>query len=233
MRVLLACCSLACAQLQAAPHGVVIGADDEYLQVENGFPFGTLPQYFGYPGTRYQQVYSADSFPGPVEIERLVFYGTSNLAAPVLPGTIDFFLSVTDRGVNEISNRPFDSNLGPDTQLFTSMVGGFVLDDTQWTIIGRSFAYDPSQGNLLLDLRFNGAPSGHSGPFFAALSPASLQGSAVAPFSRWHDFGIGFDNYGLVTGFRFAISEPGTMLLLILGLVGVGITRRRISARAG
>ena len=232
MQVLLACSLLACAQLQAAPHEIIIGADESYLQVQNGFPFGTLPQYFGYPSTRYQQVYAAGSFRGPVEIEQLVFYATSELAEPVLPGTIDFLFSVTDLGVNEISERPFDSNLGPDTQLFTSMVGGIVLNSAEWAIIGRSFAYDPSRGNLLLDIRFNGTPMGHSGPFFAALGPNSLPGSVPAPFSRWHDFGIGFDNYGLVTGFRFAISEPGTMMLVVLGLGGVGFTRRRIAARA-
>ena len=38
------------------------------------------------------------------------------------------------------------------------------------------------------------------------------QRSVAAPFSRWHDFGIGFDNQGLVTGFREEVPEPGTLV---------------------
>ena len=41
------------------------------------------------------------------------------------------------------------------------------------------------------------------------------------------DNGIGFDNRGLVTGFRSKVTEPGALALLGLGLAGLLLSRRR------
>lgn len=211
-----------------APASVlVVGDSSAYPTWQNAFPFSTLPSYYGYASTRYQQVYSASSFSGPMDIRELVFYASSNAQASVLDGTIQIFLSVTDRGVNGISYRPFDDNLGGDTRLFATLGGGFALTNGELVIGGVPFHYDPTQGNLLLDLRFSGASAGHTGPFFAALSGG---GADSMPFSRWHDFGTGFDDQGLVTGFRSNVAEPGTLALLGLGLVGLVVVRRRFAA---
>ena len=50
------------------------------------------------------------------------------------------------------------------------------------------------------------------------------------PFSRWHDFGSGFDDQGLVTGFRSYVTEPDSFVLFGLGLgmsIGLALSRRR------
>jgi len=223
---LLAVISLVSAQVRALAVDVVVGDPQVYGQTQNAFPFGTLPQYYGYASTRYQQVYSSGAFPGSVRIQELVFYPSGNLQAPTLPATFEVFFSVTDRGVNEISFRPFDDNLGGDPRFFASVQGGHSLSGGELVIRGAPFLYDPTQGNLLLDIRVNGAPLGYTGPYFAALGPENFARSTAVPFSRWHDFGIGFDNHGLVTGFREYVPEPGTLVLVGLGLLGLGLLRR-------
>lgn len=208
---------------------IIIGDKMADAAWQNAFPFSTLPSYYGYASSRYQQVYASASFAGPTDIRQLVFYASSNTLAPILDGSIQVYFSVTDRGVNGISYRPFDDNLGADTRLFATLTGGFSLTDGELVIGGVPFHYDPAQGNLLIDLRFAGATAGHSGPFFSALSGS---GADSMPFSRWHDFGTGFDNQGLVTGFR-SVAEPGTFALLGLGLAGLfllGATRARRQA---
>ncbi len=213
--------ALAAAPASALRTEVVFGGPGASAQ--NAFPFSTLPGSYGYPSTRYQQVYSSSLFEGPMRIEELVFYPTGNLGATLVPATIEIRLSTTGVAVNEIDGRPFDDNLGPDAALFVSFDGGSEVTGSELAFGGRPYRYDPSLGNLLLDIRLLGAPDGHTGPFFAAFAPNGA-GSLV---SRWHDFGTAFDDRGLATGFRGAVPEPGTLLTLGLGLALVGAAVRR------
>jgi hypothetical protein len=212
----------------AVPNEIVIGGPEIFGYGANGFPFSTLPEWLGdYPSTRYQQVYAASSFDRPFNIQQIVFYPRSNTAAPIMPATFEVYLSVTPYAVNEIDGRPFDANLGDRTEYFTSFFGGFVIAGDEFVIRGDPYLYNPSRGNLLLDIRISGAPLGYQGPYFAALGQGDAAWYEHGLFSRWHDIGTGFDNRGLVTGFRTFVPEPGTLGLLCLGLFGAVVLRRR------
>ena len=124
MLVLIALGAMHCSLASASQVNLMVG-ETAYGQGQNSFPFSTMPDYYGYASTRYQQVYAAELFSSPVSIQELVFYPTSNTSAPILPATFEVFLSVTGYGVNELSARSFEANLGNVTRLFATMTGGF------------------------------------------------------------------------------------------------------------
>ncbi|MGB9604438.1 MAG: PEP-CTERM sorting domain-containing protein, partial [Bryobacteraceae bacterium] len=138
------------------------------------------------------------------------------------------YLSTTPYAVNDIDSRPFDDNLGPDNMLFAVVTGDVVIPDV-WVISGNTFHYNPGAGNLLMDIRVSRDGLGKSGNLFLN----ARNGDAGGVFSRYHNFGIGFDNYGLVTGFDVGpsvIPEPGAFALVGLGLASLALLRRKRSA---
>jgi hypothetical protein len=132
---------------------------------ENYFPWdlGDL----GLHSQRYQQVYAASeftSFGGPIRITEIAFrpdayYG--NAFQTTLPG-VEIHLSTTSKSVDGLSTT-FASNIGADETLvfsgtlqlsssFTGPVDGPMAFDVK-IVLTTPFVYDPSAGNLLLDVR--------------------------------------------------------------------------------
>lgn len=170
--------------------------------------------------TRYQQVYSSAEFSSPIDIRTISFF--RGVSGDLASGTFTLSFSITSAAVDALDTANFDNNLGPDNQLFTVQVlaGGPAPDVLSFT--GTPYHYDPSLGNLLLDIQI----SGFSGSVGDSAGYLSRNGDAGGLFSRAHDFDSGFEGYGLVTEFE-PIPAPGAILLGSIGVGLVGWLRRR------
>ena len=189
----------------------------------NCFPFGCAIE--GALSDRYQQVYDSGEFAGPIDIGTINFFMTATPGGNLNSGTYTLSLSTTAVAVNSLDTTDFDANLGGDNALFTVVVLGGGAAPALLSFSGTPFLYDPTLGNLLLDIQIFDID--HVGPnaFYDARN-----GTAMGVFSRAHNFGIGFEDYGLVTEFAETdtpIPEPSTLALVGLGLVAVRQRVRR------
>lgn len=185
----------------------------------NCIPFGCTTVI---PTPRYQQVYDASLFAGPMTISQIVFFADGIAWDQNLLGsdTWDLYLTTTGRPVNSLLDS-YDDNVGLDRALFATINGGVTISDV-WEIPGNPFFYDPSAGNLLLDIIRTS--EGQNGDLFLN---ASYSTSYSRKYQNYFDFG-----YGLVTGFDYemaAVPEPGALNGLALLGVGIvaGLQRRR------
>ena len=196
---------------------------------------------------RYQQVFSASQFPsftGPLMITEIAFRPDGSVTDPSLIirfDSVQIDLSTTSRTPSTLSTL-FASNVGADdTTVFNSFVfvnapvtgppGG--PKDFTVAFALNPFIYDPSAGDLLLDVRAIESGGGISAPFDAESNnpfTAHLDAPDISAAS-----GTSFAT-GLVTQFQFTpVPEPSTLVLGSLGtlLVGVGARwRQRRSVRA-
>ena len=193
----------------------------------NAFPFTAEP------GTRYQQVYDASNFPSAFDITSISFFCEN--CGRVSQGSFRLFLSTTSKPVDGLSPT-LDLNVGPDNSFFAQFISNGEIPSGVLTFVGVPFHYDPTVGNLLLDilvhLRFEGISSG----LFASRSAGD--GGAPPGFSRAHDFAGGnpafFAGYGLVTEFNrpeaTTVPEPATIALFFIGVIVMalmqGLSRR-------
>jgi hypothetical protein len=192
----------------------------------NIFPFGgTISPN---PGTRYQQAYASTAFgsTGPILITSISFLNGNG--GTFATSEYRFSLSTITAGIDTLSNFNFDGNRGPDNTLFASPILTGV-SPTTLTITGFApFLYDPSHGNLLMDIIVT--PGGVP-PIGPAAAYSSRAGTATGIFSRYHNFGGGTIGFGLVTRFDFtpaqSVPEPSTFVLLSTGLLILGSRLRR------
>ena len=191
-----------------ADAGLIVGA----YNVDLGFPFA-----WGGTGevTRYQQVYSASAFSGPMAISELSFFAGNGYAGlPIDDSTYTISLSTTAYSVGAL-NPNSSQNIGADN----TTLGTFHLQGTlpqQLDFYGNMFEYDPSKGNLLMDVEV----SLHS----RSAMQASLKGdhSGTLMSELWDGLGFPvYDSEALVTEFNAAVPEPSTLALLGVGAIGV------------
>jgi hypothetical protein len=192
----------------------------------NAFPFGN--NGFSYSG-EYQQVYSGTAFSGPVDITSIAF---SSMNAQNYSLSLSLGLSTTSAAVNGLSTN-YASNKGTDfTTEFSGVKAVTALGNNSFDLVfnlASPFTFDPSKGNLLLDV-FD-TSDGAANPMFYN------NGTDPNTSRVYNDFGNGTptaDSTGLETQFTFtpaaATPEPSSLILLssVFALVGLTAVTRKL-----
>ena len=194
------------------------------------FPF-TVYQ-FQLPN-RYQQLYTASNFTGPVFIDAIRFANTRSTAAgiPATVGIGEYLLrlAVTDRPENGLGTN-FDANIGGfSSTFFSGVVGG-----GSQGFLGTPYLYDPSRGNLLLDVTVlsQTTPLGLGFDFSRSSTDGTSRAFHTSPLPPTGSFPVAADALGLITTFETRVAasvvpEPSSVLLVAAGLAGVAVLQRR------
>jgi len=200
---------------------LVVGASNDISR----YPFGKDPgaASSAFPdfaaGGTYQQVYSSKAFPGPITIAQIAFASASQVTSG--PGTAHYNVSIsfstTNKGPNGLSTD-LASNRGADlAQVFTGPITATLNAADQFDLVidVTPFAYDPANGNLLVEItvntpaEFTGNPlyfrAGFSADSSRAANPSGIDGGAFT------------DGFGLET--RFLTVAPTASEASISGRV--------------
>jgi hypothetical protein len=199
---------------------VTIGVSDPTSP--NCIPFG-CPD--GFVLTRYQQVFDASAFSGPIAIDAMTLFHTTTFGAVLATASYSISFSTTAKPVGGLSTA-LGSNVGADQTFFAlaAFAGGTMPAALTFTGISP-FVYNPAAGNLLVDILVSVAgPDG--GAFLDAERTDPLTSRAFV------QAGSGTaDRLALVTRFDYhaatAVPEPMTLVLLGSGLAWRGLRARR------
>lgn len=176
---------------------------------------------------RYQQIYSAATFgTQAIDISSVSFFayqsGTSNAS---------FRMTISTAAATEAAglNTTFASNVGADAAVFATTSFGSITANQLLSFNG-SFTYDPTMGDLLIDIE---RVSGSAGlPY--------LWASFETDYQRAYSFGSNTmadaanqSGYGNRTQFAYDLAqqvpEPSALALVAIGLLGAAAARRRAS----
>ena len=230
MKKVLLCLAVFC--LSALPlmaSDIIIGNPPD-SGAGNCFPFGCAYN------AEYQQVYGASDFnTGPIMINSLHLYNTqyNSGATQTDAGTFTIELGYTTLGINNITgNFAGNFNDGAPTTVFSGSINqAWQFGNTLNITFSQGFNYDPTKGNLLLDVVGQNVTTPGGNIYYDVNSTGGY-------FSRVYcSGGVACGNngtvqngFGWVTGFDYTgVPEPGTLVMFGTGLVGViGAIRRRI-----
>ena len=208
---------------------------------DNAFPFGRGSVFSNNP-YRYQQVYNASGFgeqAGPITIDEIRFRPDSNnsSATTMTVGSIQVSLSSTTAAADGLNNVDFDQNIGSDGTVVYS--GGLLWPIPTMTAAPRpfelaiplttSFVYDPSGGNLLLEIyNFSEVfPIAYQLDLENVVDETSRVVEVVIPGTGVHEVApIGSSSSGLVTQFVYTVPEPSSAWAGVVAAFGLLALRR-------
>jgi hypothetical protein len=200
----------------------VIG-EPPLIATGNCDPFG-CPEFFGL-GT-YQQVYTTSPFSDTTTITGLTFYDeqVQNGAEPA-GGTYTLSLSYSNNGPGDLNTLNPNSNISSGSEVFFTGSLPFLAQSTL-DFAGTPFVYNPAIGYLLLTVTVTGS-NDIPPTLFLDESAMDTQTSDV----YFGTFNSPSNSGGLVTGFTVAPSsatpEPASLLLVLAGVAGLVVYRRR------
>jgi len=229
-RLLLCVLALALVGMSASAQTVVVPSTLQGVEgnSNNCFPFDVGS--YDFLSMRYQQVYAASEFQaagGPVLITGINFRPDWKWGGPfdaVLPA-IQINFSTTKAGPDALSVI-FSNNVGADdtlvysgplhlTSIFSGPLGGPMGFDIQIPL-ATPFLYDPSAGNLLLDVRNFGGGTLYV-PFDAQAqygdSTSSVYSYGADTVQDTQGYTGGIRSSGLVTQFTFGTTAPTSVAL--------------------
>jgi hypothetical protein len=223
----------------------------------NGYPFDTSAFPNGASSTRYQEVFSSSQFAslsGPTSITGLAFRPDAKTGAAFTSTLPDVQINLSTTGANTSTlSGTFADNVGADdTAVYargplslsssaTGPLGGPEAFDI-FVDFTQPFTYDPSQGNLLLDVRNFGG--GATTPFddqqyFGSAPVTSVFTLTSGVNSPTADQVYnGFIKDGLIAQFKTAsatttpVPEPPILILFGLSLLGLAVVAVRKRRRA-
>jgi hypothetical protein len=204
----------------------------------------------------YQQIFDSHLFSSPITIAGLSFYirnfdnidpitGGQIVPNTILPANYTITLAVTSLPVDGLDST-VENNLDPSTTLFSQtffigFLSGDVVDHfTIQTTPANYFAYDPSQGNLLMDIRTDSTDlsltmymdiNSSSGGTFSSAFDSDPHPAGCPDGSPGITTGCVRLDTGLVTGFETpddltSIPEPATFLSGIAGVLAIALSQR-------
>ena len=194
----------------------------------NAYPF-THTTYV----SEYQQVYDGSFFSGPSLINQITFFAGPGVM-PGITGNFTLNFSTTSKSPATLGTV-YANNLGLDNTLFFS---GAVSNTLTFT--GSPFLFDPSKGNLLLDVLVNTPASANSSLIGSCGSDTnrafSFSGTGPAVGTGTNPGLCSPNSFGLKTQFTFtavSVPEPTPLAMFgagLLGLLGLAAVRGRKQA---
>jgi len=201
---------------------IVLGTDSG----GNADPFAG--PFSGFPGTEYQEAYAASNFSGPISITSVNFLLEPGYSGTTLnSATYQVSFSTIAANIDDLSGTDLQSNLGEDDAVFSTVNLSGTAPATL-TFTGGPYLYDPSLGNLLLDIQISEVTSSGSAAF------EDGNGDGPPGIVRYSNLYNGTTGFGMVTEFGYSASknlsnldipEPSTLILFGCGLAGLLVRR--------